>query len=301
MPATAAIAREVVEAYGNDIGAHPVGTGPYLLKEYKRSNRIALEANPGYREEIFDEPAPSAPRDAAIAQALRGKRLPQIGRIEISVIEEGQPRWLAFLSGELDYLQPFPLDFIDQLLDDGKLKPALAAKGIQHELLLRPNTWWAYFNMEDPVVGGYTPEKIALRRAIGMAFDDQEFIRVLYRGRAVPAQGPIPPDVAGYDPAHKTTAQVYDPAAARALLDRFGYRDRDGDGYRELPDGKPLVIEHWSTPTSRERQIDELWKKSMDAIGIRMAFKKDKLPELRKNGARREDRDAPGRLERRLS
>ena len=183
MPATAAIAREVVEAYGNDIGAHPVGTGPYLLKEYKRSNRIVLEANPGYREEIFDEPAPSAPRDAAIAQALRGKRLPQIGRIEISVIEEGQPRWLAFLSGELDYLQPFPLDFIDQLLDDGKLKPALAAKGIQHELLLRPNTWWAYFNMEDPVVGGYTPEKIALRRAIGMAFDDQEFIRVLYRGR----------------------------------------------------------------------------------------------------------------------
>jgi peptide/nickel transport system substrate-binding protein len=282
MPATAAIAREVVEAYGNDVGAHPVGTGPYLLKEYKRSNRIVLEANPGYREEIFDEPAPSAPKDAAIASRLRGKRLPQIGRIEISVIEEGQARWLAFLSGEMDYLQPFPLDFIDQLLDNGKLRPALAAKGIQHELLLRPNSWWAYFNMEDPVVGGYAPEKIALRRALGMAFNTEEFIRVLYRGRAVPAQGPIPPDVAGYDPAYKTTAQVYDPAAARALLDRFGYKDRDGDGYRELSDGKPLVVEHWSTPTSRERQIDELWKKNMDTIGIRMAFKKDKLPELRK-------------------
>jgi oligopeptide transport system substrate-binding protein len=282
MPATAAVAREVVEAYGIDYGAHPVGTGPYLLREYQRSNRIVLEAYPGFRKTVFDESVPSNRDDAAIARLLRGKQLPAIGRIEIAVIEEQQPRWLAFLKREVDYLQPFPLDFVGELLDNGKLKPELAAKGIQHQLLLRPNSWWAYFNMEDPIVGGYTPEKIALRRAIGMGFNVDEFIRVLFRGRAVPAQGPIPPDIAGYDPGHKTQAQIYDPAAAKALLDRFGYKDRDGDGYRELPDGKPLTIERWSTPSSRDRQIDELWKKSMDAIGIRMVFKKDKLPELRK-------------------
>jgi len=282
MPASAAVAREVIDAYGNDAGAHPVGTGPYLLKEYKRSSRIVLEANPQFRKFVFDEPAPANKSDAPIARALKGRVLPAIGRIEISVIEEQQPRWLAFLKREVDYLQPFPLGFVGELLDNGKLKPALAAKGIYHELLLRPNTWWAYFNMEDPVVGGYTPEKIALRRAIGMAFNTGEFIRVLFMGRAVPAQGPIPPDIAGYDPDHKTQAQAYDPAAARALLERFGYKDRDGDGYRELPDGKPLVIEQWSSPTSRAREYDELWKKSMDAIGIRMVFKKDKVPELRK-------------------
>jgi oligopeptide transport system substrate-binding protein len=283
MPATAAVAREVIEAYGNDAGAHPVGTGPYVLREYQRSNRIVLAANPGFRKVVFDEPIPSNRDDAALARVLRGKQIPPIGRIEISVIEEQQPRWLAFLNRQLDYLQPFPVNFVGELLlDDGKLKPALAAKGIRHELLLRPNTWWAYFNMEDPVVGGYTPEKIALRRAIGMAFNTDEFIRVLFRGRAVPAQGVIPPDIAGYDPGHKTQAQVYDPAAARALLDRFGYKDRDGDGYRELPDGKPLTIEYWSRPTSAERQFDELWKKNVDAIGIRMVFKKDQQPELRK-------------------
>jgi len=282
MPASAAVAREVIDAYGNDAGAHPVGTGPYLLKEYKRSSRIVLEANPQFRKFVFDEPAPANKSDAAIARALKGRVLPAIGRIEISVIEEQQPRWLAFLKREVDYLQPFPLGFVGELLDNGKLKPALAAKGIYHELLLRPNTWWAYFNMEDPVVGGYTPEKIALRRAIGMAFNTGEFIRVLFMGRAVPAQGPIPPDIAGYDPDHKTQAQAYDPAAARALLESFGYKDRDGDGYRELPDGKPLIIEQWSSPTSRAREYDELWKKSMDAIGIRMVFKKDKIPELRK-------------------
>jgi ABC-type transport system substrate-binding protein len=283
MPATAAVAREVAEAYGLDVGAHPVGTGPFRLSEYQRSHRIVLEANPGFRKVVFDETMPSNRDGAAIARALKGKQLPLIGRIEISVIEEGQPRWLAFLGQEVDYLQPFPIDFIAELLDDnGKLRPELAAKGIQHELLLRPNSWWAYFNMEDPVVGGYTQEKIALRRAISMAFNTNEFIRVLFRGRAVPAQSPVPPDIAGYDPGHKTQAQIYDPAAARALLDRFGYKDRDGDGYRELPDGKPLTIERWSTPSSRDRQIDELWKKNMDAIGIRMVFKKDKLPEIRK-------------------
>jgi ABC-type transport system substrate-binding protein len=282
MPATSAVAREVIEAHGIDAGAHPVGTGPYVLREYQRSNRMVLEANPGFRKVIFDEPIPANRDDAAIARMLRGRQIPAIGRIEISVLEEQQPRWLAFLKGEVDYLQPFPLDFVGELLDNGKLKPELAARGIHHELLLRPNTWWAYFNMEDPVVGGYTPDKIALRRAIGMGFNVNEAIRVLFRGRAVPAQGPIPPDIAGYDPAHKTQAQVYDPPSARALLDRFGYKDRDGDGFRELPDGKPLVIERWSTPTSRDRQIDELWKKCMDAIGIRMVFKKDKLPELRK-------------------
>lgn len=283
MSATAAVAREVVDAYGNDFGAHPVGTGPYRLKEYKRSSRVVLEANPGFRKVVFDEPVPANQADAALARELRGKVLPPIGRIEISIIEEGQPRWLAFLNGEVDYLQPFPIDFVGELLDgDGKLKPALAAKGIRHELDLRPNTWWAYFNMEDPVVGGYAPEKIALRRAISMAFNTEEFIRVLFNGRAIPAQGLIPPDISGFDPKHRTQAQMYDPAAARALLDRFGYQKRDRDGYRELPDGKPLTIEHWSTPASRDRQVDELWKKDMDAIGIRMVFKKDKLPELRK-------------------
>ena len=136
--------------------------------------------------------------------------------------------------------------------------------------------------MEDPVVGGYAPEKIALRRAISMGYDNAEAIRVLLKGRAAPAYGPIPPDIAGFDPKLKTQAQLYDPALSRALLDRFGYKDRDGDGYRETPEGKPLAIERWSTPNSAARQSDELWKKNMDAIGIRLVVKKDRVPELRK-------------------
>ena len=283
VPNMAAQAREVVEAYGNDIGAHPVGTGPYKLGEYRRSTRIVLEANPDFRPMTYTPAGPIPATSQPAAAALKGRALPIAGRIEISVIEEGQARFLAFMNREIDLLDILPIEFTEQALDaNGGILPALAAKGIVHDVLLRPNTWWTYFNMKDPVVGGYTPEKIALRRAIGMGYNNDEAIRVLLKGRATPAKGPIPPDIAGYDPALKTDAQVYDPVAARALLDKFGYKDRDGDGYREAPDGKPLTLERWSTPNSAARQGDELWERNMKAIGLRMVFKKDRVPELRK-------------------
>ncbi len=282
VPNTAALAREVVEAYGNDIGAHPVGTGPYMLGQYKRSSRIELVANPGYRRVAY---APSGPVPAAfqaVAQGLKGKHFPLVPRVEISIIEEAQAQWLAFLNGELDLLFLLPPEFAEQALVNGKLKPELAARSILHQVLVRPNVAYTYFNMEDPVVGGYKPDKIALRRAISMGYDVDEAIRVLAHGRALPANGPIPPDIAGFDPNLKTNAQVYNPAAARALLDKFGYKNRGDAGYRDTPDGKPLVLERWSPATSATREADELWKKNMDAIGLKMVFKKDKLPELRK-------------------
>jgi len=282
VPYLGAVAREVVERYGLDIGAHPVGTGAFKLGEYKRSARMVLERNPDFRVETYTPAGPVPASSQAIVAALKGRRLPLLDRVEVNVVEEAQSRVLAFLNGEADVDSLLPTALIEEFLVDGKLKPALAARGISHESSLRPNTYWFYFNMEHPVVGGYEPAKIALRRAIAMAYDVPQAIRVLAKGRAVPAQSLVPPNIAGYDPNWKLNAQAYDPAAARALLDKFGYKDRDGDGYRETPDGKPLVLERWSVPTSAQREADELWKKSLDAIGLRLSIQKDKLPELRK-------------------
>ena len=282
IPNTGAVAREVVETYGHDFGGHPVGTGPFMLGEYKRSAKIVLVPNPNYRMVTYVPAGPVPPEAVSVAAALKGKKLPLVDRVEVNVIEEAQGQWLAFLNREIDLLERLPSDFVDEALVDGKLRPNLVARGIRHEMLLRPNTRWIYFNMDDPVVGGYAPEKIALRRAVAMAHDEKEFVRVLLKGRAAPAQSPIPPGIAGYDPKLRTAAQLFDPAASRALLDRFGYKDRDGDGYRETPEGKPLALEFWSPPTLIARQTDELLKKNLDAIGIRIVFKKDKLPELRK-------------------
>src|SRR4029077_19701562 len=134
---------------------------------------------------------------------------------------------------------------------------------------------------DDPLVGGYPPGRIPLRRAIVMGLNTPDLINVWYQGQAVRASQPIPPNVAGHS-AGFDVAVKYDPATARALLDRFGYKDRDGDGWRDLPDGNPLVLSMGSTPTGRDRERDELWKKSMTAIGIRIEFIKQKWPDLLK-------------------
>ena len=279
---TAAVAREIIEAYGDDnhwAMSNPVGTGPYRLKEWRRGQKIVLEANPGYREEYF--PESSAPEDRALMAKMRGKKLPIIGRIEISIIDESNPRLLAFQNRELDYLT-VPRDLTaNVLLPDNKLKPELAKQGIVLQRGVQPAISYTYFNMEDPVVGGYTKDKIALRRAIGMAYNVDEEIRIIRQGQGEPATQPIPPNVAGYDPNIKDR-QRYDPAAAKALLDKFGYVDRDGDGWRDLPDGRPLKLMLGSATSAVDRQYDELWQRSLNAVGIRVEFVKQKWPDLLK-------------------
>ena len=281
---TAALAREVVEAYGDSSGwvmANPVGTGPYRLKEWRRGQRITLEANPGFRDQSY--PESSDPADKALLATMRGKKIPMIGRVEISIMEESNPRLLAFQSGSLDYLA-VPNELIWNVLDtDQKLKPELARKGIVVGTGIQPSVVYTYFNMEDPVVGGYDKARIALRRAISMAYNVDEDIRIARQGQAEPSTQPLPPNVEGHDP-HFRGYTHYDVAGAKALLDQFGYVDRDGDGWRDLPDGKPLVLSLASPPSSSDRLYDELWQKSLAAVGLRIEFVKQKWPELLKMG-----------------
>ena len=279
-----AVAREVIEAYADASGwamANPVGTGPYVLKEWRRGQKIVLEANPGFREVRY--PESSDPADKAIMAKLKGKRIPLVGRIEVSIIEEGNPRLLSFEQRELDYVG-VPPDLVWNVLDPpATLKPRLAQQGIQLGRGVQPAITYTYFNMEDPIVGGYTPERIALRRAVSMGYNAPEEIKVIRQGQATPANQVVPPTVSGHN-AKLPSRAIYDPAGARALLDRFGYKDRNDDGFRELPDGKPLVLKLSSAPSAIERQFDELWVRSMNAIGIRIEFNKQKWPDLLKAG-----------------
>ena len=125
-----AVAREVVEKYGDDIMAHPVGTGPFRLAQWRRSSLIVLERNPDYREVRYDaEPAADDAEGQALLAKLKGRRLPMVDRVEVSIIEEAQPRWLAFLNGQLDFLA-VPTEFVSQAVPNGKLAPNLAKRGI---------------------------------------------------------------------------------------------------------------------------------------------------------------------------
>ena len=278
-----AVAREVVEHYGEQIDAHPVGTGPFKLKSWRRSSEIVLERNPDYRDVRYDaEPAADDKDGQAILARLKGRRLPMVDEVRVAIIEQSQPMWLSFLNAEVDALATnagrVPPDFLALAMPGGKLAPFLAKRGIQGIRNLNADSGLAYFNMEDPVVGGYTADKVALRRAVSLAYDVDTEIRQIRRG-GIRAQSPVVPHTTGYDPKFKSEMGDYDPARARALLDLYGYVDRDGDGWRERPDGQPLVIEMASQPDDLTRKFDELWKKNLTAIGVRIVFKPAQWPE----------------------
>ena len=278
-----AVAREVIENYGAPENgwtmANPVGSGAFRMKEWKRGSKVVLAKNPVYREERFP-----VVTDGSLPEAVRaksGKRIPFVDEVEVSVMEEATPRLLAFSSGQVDYLH-VPYGLVDRVLDnDGALKREFAARGVRWARILETAVTYTYFNMEDPVVGGYANDRIALRRAIAMAYDVETEVRVLRKGQAMPATQIVPPGVLGHDPS-KNRRVVYDRGAAQALLDKFGYRRNGPDGYRTRPDGTPLLLKLGSPPDSDSREYDELWKRSMDAIGIRIEFVKQKWPDLLK-------------------
>jgi len=282
----AAVAREVMEAHAENTMAYPVGTGPYRLAEWKPGNKIVLEANPNFRRFELPGEGSGTGVDGEIAAYLKGKALPLVGRIEVSIMEEEQPRWLSFVNQQLD-LTTIPFSGVNRVLmpdpahpGKSKLMPEWEAKGLRLQQELLPEITYFYFGMLDPVVGGYAKDRIALRRAIGMAFNNDRSIRDIRKGQAVRMQNLIPRGFVGNDPAFRGATE-YNPALANALLDRFGYRI-GADGYRTQPDGKPLEIEMATGSTAIDRQWNEAWQDAFDKIKIRLRFKVAKWNELYK-------------------
>ena len=276
-----AVAREVVEHYGDEIGAHPVGTGAFVLKSWRRASRIVLARSSSYRGMHYDGIPADEPLAREIAAALAGKTLPFVDEIVLDVVEEDQPRWLSFLNGDYAWMA-VPGPFAQIAAPKGELAPFLRHKGVRLQTSLRPDMGMTFFFMEHPLVGGYTPEKVALRRAIGLAFDGDAYIRRVLGGLAIPAQSTIAPFTSGYEAAYKSEMSDFDPARAKGLLDLYGYVDRNGDGWREQPDGQPLVLKLATQSDQRSRTNNELWKRCMDAVGLKIEFEVATWPELLK-------------------
>ena len=273
LPIVVPVAREAIEGYANDTMGHPVGTGPYVLKQWVRRSKIVLEKNPNYRGHTLDtryaNPADSWDNEAI--KALAGKKLPLIDRIEIAPIEEEQPRFLAFMNHEHDYLEETPAVFIDQILPNGKLSPEMQKRNIRAFREEAPEITYDSFNLDDPVVGGYKPENVGFRRALILAHDRSQEISIVRRGQAIAAQSPVPPGLIGFDPTFHAIEQEFNPARAKALLDMLGYVDKDGDGWRDLPDGKPFRLNYkYRATEDTARQLAELWAKCLADVGIRM-------------------------------
>jgi ABC-type transport system substrate-binding protein len=275
------MAREVVEKYADNVTAHPVGTGPYMLEDWVHSSKIVLVKNPNYRTDIFHvDPNADYPEAKEAAALYNGKQMPFVDRIEISIIDESQPRWLSFLNAEQDISWPVPPDIVSLAFPNNKLAPNLAKKHLKYWRVVDMRQFLFFFNMEDKLVGGYTPDKVALRRAIGLGLNAPGIIANVYRYQGTPASSLIVPGQYGASPGQRSEMAEYDPAKANAILDTYGYLPRPGDKWRNLPDGTPFTIIYNTNPTQIYRSIDEIFKKSFDAMGIRIQFNTAIWPQL---------------------
>jgi len=278
--AHSALAREVAEFHGEQIASHPVGTGPFRLGAWRRGTQIVLERNPQYRERTYDgAPAVDDVEGQSVLRRLKGRRLPMIDRVEISIINEEQPLWLAFLNGQLDMLE-VPGAFAQQAMPGGKLAPYLARRGVRGSRELVPRIRLLWFNMNDPVVGGYTPERVALRRAIALGMNTTRENAAVWGNQSPPTHSVFAPFQSGFDPLFRSEMGEYSPARAKALLDTYGYVDRDGDGWRELLDGSPLMLERTSSTGQQFRRVDEGFERDMTVLGLRVRFRTGEFSEL---------------------
>ncbi len=266
-----ATAREVVDYYKDRLGMHPVGTGPYMLSKYVPRSKIELVANPDYRGFVWNFKSTGTAWDNQLVKEMTGKKMPQIGKVNISIIEEEQSRWLAFQSKQLDF-DKLTSSSIPKVLDqNNQLKPAMRQKGIRLYPNKEAEITYTMLNMRDPIIGGNNLDKIALRRAIAMSFNVDEYIRILRKGQAVKAEMLVPAGVNGHNPKYRSSIG-YNPSLANKLLDHFGYK-KGADGYRNLPNGKALVLKINTESGSSSVMYSELWKKNLDAIGVRADFR----------------------------
>lgn len=262
---------------------YPVGTGPFYLAENNPNRRMVLARNPYFRGEPY--PGEGAAGDAAAGLlADAGRPMPFIDRAVYTLEKENIPYWNKFLQGYYD-ASGVVSDSFDQAIQfdsagEAGLTESLAQKGIALSTAVETSIYYMGFNMRDPLVGADTEQGRALRQAIAIAVDWEEYISIFANGRGVSAQSPLPPGIFGYrDAKQGINSVVYDWVdgrprrkpieAARRLLARAGYPDG-----RDASTGKPLVL-YFDTPASgpdHKARLDWL-RKQFDKLGVQLVIR----------------------------
>ncbi len=225
MPYTAAVPSEAVKYYGDDFVNHPVGTGAFRLKEWSRRYRLILERNPTYWDERY--PSEGSPGDkAAGLLADAGKRLPLVDEVYFTIITETPPAWILFKQGYLAASGISKDNFREAISPTMGLTAGFKKRGITLTKTPEMSVYYVGFNMTDKVVG--TNRK--LRQAMSLAYDTEWRIKNLMNGRAISAQGPLPPGVFGYDPDFKNPYKQSQPeeGGRTAGRGRLPQRNRAG-------------------------------------------------------------------------
>ena len=266
---------------------YPVGTGPYMLTENDPNRVMILERNPNFHGETYPTEGMPDDEEAGLLKDA-GKPLPFVEKIVFSRDKESIPRWNKFLQGYYD-ASAIGSDSFDQAVQltgqgEASVTEAMKQQGIRLETAVAASTNYMGFNMHDPVVGGVDKQERAsarkLRQAISIAVDYEEYVSIFANGRGIPAQGPIPPGIAGHREGKEgVNPVVYDWVngrarrkpieAAKALMAEAGYPDG-----MDARTGAPLVLYFDVTARGAEDKSSLDWmRKQFQKLNIQLVVR----------------------------
>ena len=229
-----------------------VGTGPWVIKEYIKGQRVVYERNPYYYERDEER-----------------SRLPYLERRVGIIVSDPDTALLKFKSGEVDYIGLRPQDIQQVARMKGKV--------LLYDLGSTPSTTFLVFNQNpNAKIPKYKLRWFRnpiFRRAVSHAIDREGICQLVYNGLAKPLYTPIteanrPYYLEGYYPEYP-----YDLEKAKELLESIGFRDRDGDGILEDEEGHRLKFTLITNAGNKEREtIGNIIKEDLKKIGVEVHF-----------------------------
>ena len=260
MPYVFVVPREAVEFYKEEFRAHPVGTGPFRLKSWRRRYRIEYECNPTFNGQLYPDKGEPGDREAGLLDDA-GKPLPLVDRIVEYDVEEYYTFWQMFLGGQI-CAAGLNKDYFEKAINPQfDLSDDLKRRGIRLYKTPEPTIWYIGFNMKDAVVGANNRK---LRQAVAFAIDVPKLCEVIYNNRNTPANSPVPPGIAGHT--DKPYVYRYDPERAKRLLAEAGYpggRDKNGNPLR-------LAMIMPGAGSTDARQMAEFFVEHLRVLGVEL-------------------------------
>ena len=251
----------------------PLSCGPFVINSMVEGDLVEYVPNPYWYKEkpLLDKIIIKRIAPTSLAETLKAG--------EVDVVE--------FRTSLYDQFVEF--DENGRVVKDEKGLPKMKADNIDFVaniqraygyLAMKMGTWNKEKEMCELFPDGGKFKDKALRKAIAYAMDNDSVNEIYYHGLRVTPNSMITPAHPGfYD--ESAEGYSYDPEKAKKLLDEAGYKDVDGDGFRETPDGKPLKINFlFMSGGDVAEPISQFYLQNWKDVGLNVALNDGRLIEF---------------------